>query len=118
MQFAARPSCDRFEVCVARFQIAVARLQRTIPRFQLQPLFRHGRDHRLERVNVVGKLRSGARHHRNQTMFAAVFPPFPEVRFTLPQPRQPTDCGRFTATGRTLFQSSPSTKASSCAWFS
>src|SRR6476620_1099581 len=36
----------------------------------------------------------------------------------MPQVFQPIDCGRFTATGRTFFQSSPSTSASNCAWFS
>ena len=65
---------DRFELRVACFQVAVARLQLSIPNFQLQPLLRHGRDHRLERVNILGEVRSGARHHRNQTMFGPVFP--------------------------------------------
>lgn len=32
--------------------------------------------------------------------------------------RQPTDAGRFTATGRTFVLSSPSISASNCAWFS
>jgi len=48
-------------------------------RFQQSPLFGHGDDHRLERINVVRKLCNGHCHRRHHSMFAAVFPNFPNA---------------------------------------
>jgi hypothetical protein len=57
---------------VHHFQMIVACLQQ-------RPLVGHGDNHRLERINVVGKLCNGLRHHRHHSMFAAGFPNFPKA---------------------------------------
>ena len=57
---------------VHHFEMAVACLQQ-------RPLVGHRHDHRLERINVVGKLCNGLRHRRHHSMFAAGFPSLPKA---------------------------------------
>jgi hypothetical protein len=59
---------------VLRFEMRIAGFQMGIARFDPGPLFRHGHDHRLERVNFIRKFRGCHCHGRNHSMFAAVFP--------------------------------------------
>ena len=54
---------------VHHFEMAGACLQQ-------RPLLGHGDDHRLQRINVVGKHCNGHRHRRHHSIFAASFPSF------------------------------------------
>src|SRR5262245_55777468 len=84
----------------------------------LSQLCRQGEDQRIGFGKGRRKLCNGLRHRRHPSRVAANLPNLSAALIQFAAGRQPTDSGRFTATGRTFVQSSPSISASNCAWFS
>jgi len=82
------------------------------------PLGRQGEDQRMGIGKGRRKLCNGRRHRRpsQQSRRQSSKPFSAPIQFAAGY--QPIDCGRFTTTGRTFVQSSPSISASNCAWFS
>ena len=77
-------------------------------------LLGHGGDQRLERGHIIGQI-GGDQSHGPPKHIRPQFACSSTGMIQSAAAVYPADCGRVTTTGRTFFQSSPSTSASNCA---